>query len=77
MNNRCYRLVFSKLRGMLVAVSETAVGHRKSGHGETGPAVGLQSFTLFAMRHAAFAALALFALAPVLADAQIVPSGDW
>ncbi len=27
------------------------------------------------MRHAAFAALALFGLAPVLADAQIVPSG--
>lgn len=75
MNNRCYRLVFSKLRGMLVAVSETAVGHGYSSHGETGPAVGLQSFTLFAMRYAAFAALALFGLAPALADAQIVPSG--
>ncbi len=27
------------------------------------------------MRHAAFASLGLFGLAPVLADAQIVPSG--
>ncbi|RQH00239.1 filamentous hemagglutinin N-terminal domain-containing protein, partial [Paraburkholderia dinghuensis] len=74
MNNRCYRLVFSKLRGMLLAVAETAIGH-STGHGETGPSPALRSFTLFAMRHAAFAALALFGLAPVFADAQIVPSG--
>ncbi|MBC8726389.1 hypothetical protein F6X37_34160 [Paraburkholderia sp. 31.1] len=57
MNNRYYRLVFSKLRGMLVAVAETAVGQGKAGQGETGPSVALQSFTLFAIRHAAFAAL--------------------
>ncbi len=75
MNNRCYRLVFSKLRGMLVAVSETAIAQGKSSQGETAFATALQSITLFAMRHAAFAALALFGLAPVLAHAQIVPSG--
>ncbi|WP_395069520.1 filamentous hemagglutinin N-terminal domain-containing protein [Paraburkholderia silvatlantica] len=74
MNNNCYRLVFSKLRGMLVAVSETATAHT-TGHGETGPSPVLCAITLFAMRHAAFASLALFGLAPVLADAQIVPSG--
>src|ERR1700741_33858 len=75
MNNRCYRLVFSEIRGMLVAVSETATTHGNSGHGESGPAVALQSFTLFSMRHAAFAALVLFGLAPALSEAQIVPSG--
>ncbi|CAB3784938.1 ESPR-type extended signal peptide-containing protein [Paraburkholderia fynbosensis] len=74
MNNRCYRLVFSKLRGMLVAVAETAIGHGTS-HGETGPSSSRRPITLFAMRHVAFAALAIFGLAPVLADAQIVPSG--
>ncbi|RKT22480.1 filamentous hemagglutinin [Paraburkholderia sp. RAU2J] len=74
MNNHCYRLVFSKLRGMLVAVAETAIGHSTS-HGETGPSSSRRPITLFAMRHVAFAALAIFGLAPVLADAQIVPSG--
>ncbi|WP_321899428.1 two-partner secretion domain-containing protein [Paraburkholderia heleia] len=74
MSNTCYRLVFSKLRGMLVAVSETATAHT-TGHGETGPSPVLRAITLFAMRHTAFAALAIFGLAPALAVAQIVPSG--
>jgi len=60
---------------MLVAVSETATTRGNSSHGESGPAVALQSFTLFAMRHVAFAALAIFGLAPALSEAQIVPSG--
>ncbi|RQG99073.1 filamentous hemagglutinin N-terminal domain-containing protein, partial [Paraburkholderia dinghuensis] len=75
MNNRCYRLVFSTIRGMLVAVAETAISHGKSGHGETGASGASRTVTLFAMRHAAFAALAVFGLAPALSDAQIVPSG--
>ncbi|WP_169740135.1 two-partner secretion domain-containing protein [Paraburkholderia acidipaludis] len=75
MNSRCYRLVFSKLRGMLVAVSETAIAQGKSGQDENGPSVARRSFTLFAMRHVAFAALAVFGLAPLMAGAQIVPSG--
>ena len=74
MNNRCYRLVFSKLRGMLVAAAETAIGHG-TGHGETGPSPAHRPITLFAMHHAAFAALVLLGLAPALSDAQIVPSG--
>ncbi|MGF6572677.1 filamentous hemagglutinin [Paraburkholderia sp. GAS333] len=74
MNNRCYRLVFSKLRGMLVAVAETAIGH-SLGHGETGPSPAHRPITLFAMRHVAFAALVLLGAAPALSDAQIVPSG--
>ncbi|MEX3789049.1 ESPR domain-containing protein [Paraburkholderia sp. BR14374] len=46
MNNRCYRLVFSTLRGILTAVAETAIGHGNSSRGETGLSVALQSFTL-------------------------------
>lgn len=60
---------------MLVAVAETAIAHGKSSQGETGSASARWSITLFAMRHAAFAALALFGLAPALSDAQIVPAG--
>ncbi|WP_091996829.1 ESPR-type extended signal peptide-containing protein [Paraburkholderia lycopersici] len=36
MNNRCFRLVFSELRGMSVAVSEAAIGKDNANHGETG-----------------------------------------
>ncbi|MCC8395608.1 hemagglutinin repeat-containing protein [Paraburkholderia sp. MMS20-SJTR3] len=75
MNNRCLRLVFSKLRGMLIAVAETANAHGNAGRGESGPSVALPSFTLFAMRHTAFAALILAGFAPAFSNAQIVPSG--
>nr|WP_281177405.1 filamentous hemagglutinin N-terminal domain-containing protein [Paraburkholderia ferrariae] len=74
MNRGHFRLVFSRLRGMRVAVAETATGHGNASHGESGPAVARPSFTLFAMRHVAFAVLSS-GLAPVMADAQIVPSG--
>jgi filamentous hemagglutinin len=75
MNDRCHRLVFSKQRGMLVAVSETATGYSSARHGETGRAGAHHSFTLFSMRHAAFVALVLFSLAPALSHAQIMPAG--
>ncbi|MCC8396671.1 hemagglutinin repeat-containing protein [Paraburkholderia sp. MMS20-SJTR3] len=74
MNKNMFRLVFSRCRGMLVAVTETAVGHGNADRGETRPAAS-RPLTLFAMRHAAFAALVLCGLAPVFADAQIVSSG--
>jgi filamentous hemagglutinin len=75
MNTKTFRLVYSRCRGMLVAVAETAIGQGKSNQEEAGPTPALRTITLFAMRHAAFAALALFGLAPALSDAQIVPSG--
>ncbi|SIT35795.1 hypothetical protein BN2475_50225 [Paraburkholderia ribeironis] len=75
MNRNTFRLVYSRFRGMLVAVAETAVGHGNVDDRQTGPSVTLQSFTLFAVRHVVFAALALFGLAPVMSDAQIVPFG--
>lgn len=74
MNRNAYRLVFSKLRGMLIAVAETATSHTTA-HGEAGPSPALRAITLFAMRHVAFAALTILGFVPVLADAQIVPSG--
>ncbi|NML30424.1 hemagglutinin repeat-containing protein [Paraburkholderia antibiotica] len=75
MNTNTFRLVFSRFRGMLVAVAETATGYGKSNRGETRATTAVRRITLFAMRHAAFAALALAGFAPALSDAQIVPSG--
>src|SRR5579862_6172120 len=75
MNKNMFRLVFSRCRGMLVAVAETANAHGNANQGEVRLPITLRPITLFAMRHAAFAALVLCGLAPVLADAQIVPSG--
>ncbi|MBB5460523.1 hemagglutinin repeat-containing protein [Paraburkholderia sp. Cpub6] len=60
---------------MLVAVAETAIAHGNASQGKTHSSASRRPITLFAMRHAAFAALVLCGLAPVLADAQIVPSG--
>ncbi|MGF6810169.1 filamentous hemagglutinin [Paraburkholderia sp. Clong3] len=75
MNKNMFKLVFSRCRSMLVAVAETAIAHCSASQGETHSSASRRPITLFAMRHAAFAALVLCGLAPVLADAQIVPSG--
>jgi filamentous hemagglutinin len=83
MNNRTYRLVYNRLRGMLVAVEETATGSGKAGQGETtiGQARpdGPRSISLFSLRHAAFAAMLLLglvpALVPVASEAQVVATG--
>ncbi|WP_211709063.1 two-partner secretion domain-containing protein, partial [Paraburkholderia aspalathi] len=83
MNNRTYRLVYSRLRGMLVAVEETANGNGKSGQGETtigqGRPGGRRTISLFSLRDAAFAAMLLLgvvpALVPVASEAQVVAAG--
>ncbi|WP_134167283.1 hemagglutinin repeat-containing protein, partial [Paraburkholderia caballeronis] len=75
MNKNTYRLVWSAARGMPVAVEETATGNGKASQGKAAGSRATSRIALFAMRHVAFAALALFGLAPWLADAQIVPSG--
>ncbi|MBK3824104.1 two-partner secretion domain-containing protein, partial [Paraburkholderia aspalathi] len=83
MNNRTYRLVYSRLRGMLVAVEETANGNGKARQGETtvGQARpgGRRSISLFSLRHAAFAAMLLLgvvpALVPVASEAPVVAAG--
>ena len=78
MNKDLYRLVFSKRRGMLVAVAETATCAGKAGCGEisaTGsarPALR-PAARLHTLRHAAFGVLVLAGVANV--HAQIVPGG--
>ncbi|WP_421377165.1 hemagglutinin repeat-containing protein [Paraburkholderia sp. DD10] len=79
MNNRTYRLVYSRLRGMLVAVEETASSAGKAGRGETAvagsPSPRTLGMSLFALRHTAFAVLLLAGITPVLVEAQVVAGG--
>lgn len=76
MNQKTYRLVFSRLRGMLVAVEETAASTGKS-TGETrtsGRAPAAQDTHLSLYRFVV--APLLLALTPLLSVAQIVPGGS-
>jgi filamentous hemagglutinin len=78
MNKNYYRLVFSRVRGMLVAVRETANAAGKTNRGETrraSHAGASRGRGHFAMRHAAFAALIAAGAMPRWADAQIVGAG--
>ena len=75
MNTNIFRLVYRRLRGMLVAVAETATGMGKSGSGESSGNRSVRHVTLFSMRHAAFAGLMLFVAIPTLVDAQVVGAG--
>ncbi|RKR45363.1 hemagglutinin repeat-containing protein [Paraburkholderia sp. BL17N1] len=77
MNRNNYRLVFSRLRNMLVAVEETATTTAKE-NGQTkafshGNPAGHTA--LFTLRQIAFAALALLGALPSWSAAQIVPGG--
>ncbi|ALL69840.1 Large exoproteins involved in heme utilization or adhesion (plasmid) [Paraburkholderia caribensis MBA4] len=73
MNQKTYRLVFSRLRGMLVAVEETATAAGNAGETHSmGRASGPLEICL-SLRQLALSAL--LALAPVMANAQIVPGG--
>ncbi|CAE6856709.1 hypothetical protein R69658_07423 [Paraburkholderia aspalathi] len=74
MNNHVYRLVYSKLRGMLVAVAETATGTGKAKNGETSVSAvcGRRAICVFALRQASFAALMLLGALPLLVEAQVV-----
>ncbi|MBN3804325.1 filamentous hemagglutinin N-terminal domain-containing protein [Paraburkholderia sp. Ac-20336] len=77
MNKDSYRLVFSHLGNMLVAVAETATATGKEA-GQTpvcshGNPAGYTA--LFSLRQIAFAALALLGVLPAWSSAQIVPSG--
>ncbi|TDY26120.1 filamentous hemagglutinin family protein [Paraburkholderia sp. BL6665CI2N2] len=77
MNRNNYRLVFSRLRNMLVAVEETATATAKE-NGQTkvfshGNPAGHTA--LFTLRQIAFAALALLGALPSWTAAQIVPGG--
>ncbi|WP_080437447.1 hemagglutinin repeat-containing protein [Burkholderia ubonensis] len=78
MNKSHYRLVFSRLHGMLVAVEETASAAGKASAGETQRAVdrsGVHGVAQFALRLAAFGALIAAGAMPMWAQAQIVGAG--
>ncbi|WP_080434559.1 hemagglutinin repeat-containing protein [Burkholderia ubonensis] len=78
MNKNHYRLVFSRLHGMLVAVEETASAAGKASAGETQRAVdrsGVHGVAQFALRLAAFGALIAAGAMPMWAQAQIVGAG--
>ncbi|MDN7585718.1 hemagglutinin repeat-containing protein [Burkholderia seminalis] len=78
MNKNQYRLVFSRIRGMLIAVEETANSSGKAcraeavcvGHSRPGRGVAR-----FALRHVAFAALLAAGAMPLLGEAQVVGAG--
>ncbi|CAG9241132.1 tRNA nuclease CdiA-2 [Burkholderia diffusa] len=78
MNKNQYRLVFSRVRGMLVAVEETANSAGKATQGETVcvSVGGLPQLVMrFALRHTALAVLLVAGVVPTWAMAQIVPGG--
>lgn len=77
MNKNNYRLVFSRIRGMLIAVEETANASGNAGRGEGVTAVAQvqPGFARFALRHAAFAALVMAGAVPSWVNAQIVGGG--
>lgn len=78
MNKNQYRLVYSRVRGMLVAVEETAGRTGKTNTGETRRAAkrgGGHPAADFALRVAAFGALVAAGANPIWANAQIVGAG--
>ncbi|WP_423758930.1 contact-dependent inhibition toxin BcpA [Burkholderia sp. NLJ2] len=78
MNKNQYRLVFSRVRGMLVAVEETAHATGKVSKGEAPRAVANRASSAlasFALRHATFAVLVAAGGAPTWASAQVVGAG--
>ncbi|RQZ59925.1 hemagglutinin repeat-containing protein [Burkholderia sp. Bp9004] len=76
MNQNNYRLVYSRVRGMLIAVEETANASGNAGRGETrGAAVERESIVRFALRSIALASLIAVGATPIWADAQIVGGG--
>ncbi|SAL41121.1 filamentous hemagglutinin outer membrane protein [Caballeronia sordidicola] len=78
MNKNNYRLVFSRLRNMLVAVEETATATGKEAgqtSGQTSPRSKKSQGMIFTLRQIAFAALALLGALPSWSNAQIVSGG--
>ncbi|SEJ87621.1 two-partner secretion domain-containing protein [Paraburkholderia diazotrophica] len=72
MNDRSYRLIYSRIRGMLVAVEETATATGKSGETRATGCVSDGLVTSLQLR--SLVAL-LMTVAPLLAFGQIVPGG--
>jgi filamentous hemagglutinin len=73
MNKNCFRVVFSRVQGALVAVAETVSG-RCSSSGNSGYTSSRPLPLVWQLRVAAFGALCIFGLTPVWVAAQIVPN---
>ncbi|HZZ11404.1 MAG TPA: filamentous hemagglutinin N-terminal domain-containing protein, partial [Paraburkholderia sp.] len=74
MNRKIYRLVYSRLRGMLVAVGEAAAATGGQA-GETTAGSRKSYPVFFSLRQIALAALVLLGALPSWSGAQIVPGG--
>ena len=74
MNKNNYRLVFSRLRNMLVAVEETAAATGKEA-AQSSVRSKKSLSVIFTLRQIAFATLALLGLLPSWSGAQIVAGG--
>lgn len=73
MNHRHYKLVFSKIRGMLVAVSEAANSHNDGARGETtGGSSDSRGFNHTVKQSFAALLMAFQAFAPVIGNAQAI-----
>ncbi|HEB3530851.1 TPA: contact-dependent inhibition toxin BcpA [Burkholderia cenocepacia] len=70
MNKNTHRLVFSRLRGMVVAVSETATAEGKSATGE----VRARRRSSTSGAGVVMAGVAALGMLPTLSDAQIIPT---
>ncbi|WP_435521295.1 hemagglutinin repeat-containing protein [Burkholderia ambifaria] len=70
MNKNTHRLVYSRLRGMVVAVAETATAEGKSATGEA----RARPRSSASGTRAVAAGVAVLGMLPVLSDAQIVPT---
>ncbi|RQP95602.1 hypothetical protein DF107_34035 [Burkholderia stagnalis] len=78
MNKNHYRLVFSRVRGMLIAVEETASAPGKGHKGETRHTTrhgGVHQMPQCALRFIACGALVAAGAMPMWAHAQIVGAG--
>jgi filamentous hemagglutinin len=74
MNNKLYKLVFNKTRGMMIAVADFATGHGGQGSGaQQAPAAPLQqSGLILPLRAVALAAMLMLGTVSTLSLAQIV-----
>lgn len=76
MNKNHYRLVFSRVRGMLVAVEETASASGNAGRGEVVSTARVpHAHARFARHQVALAALVVVGAMPMWTNAQIVGGG--
>jgi filamentous hemagglutinin len=76
MNKNCYRIIFNKKRGLMMAVAEHVASQGKGQQSGSQSPRSHKSINLFGLRPLAFAALCLFGWQPVLLQAAIVADSN-